>query len=59
MLLWLFTPCNGLYIRHFRNKGTGAEMRPGIVSGIVTGNAPTYHADVLRGSSRVPAPLHA
>ena len=50
MLLWLFTPCNGLYIRHFRNKGTGAEMRPGIVSGIVTGNAPTYHADVLRGS---------
>ena len=34
-------------------------MRPGIVSGIVTGNAPTSHADVLRGSSRVPAPLHA
>ena len=25
MLLWLVTPCNGLYIRHFRNR---RELEP-------------------------------
>ena len=31
----------GTCIRHFRNeKGSGAEMCPAIVSGIVTGNSP-------------------
>ena len=31
-------------IGHFRNeKGTGAEMRPAIVSGIVTGDAPVSY----------------
>ena len=30
--------------RHFRNeKGTGSEMRPAIVSGIVTGDAPVSY----------------
>ena len=32
--------CNCLFVRHFRNKkGTGAETRPAIVSGIVAGDA--------------------
>ena len=31
-------------IRHFINKkGTGAEVRPAIVSGIVTGDAPVSY----------------
>ena len=31
-------------IYHFRNeKGTGAEMRPAIVSGMVTGDAPASY----------------
>ena len=31
-------------IRHFRNKkGTGAEMRPASVSGIVTGDTPVSY----------------
>ena len=35
-------------IRHFRNeKGTGAEMRPAIASGIVTGHAPVSYWPIL------------
>ena len=35
-------------IGHFRNeKGTGAEMRPAIVSGSVTGDAPVSYWPVL------------
>ena len=34
----------GLTIRYFRNdKETGAKMRPAIVSGIVTGDAPVSY----------------
>jgi len=33
--------CNCQFVRHLRNeRGTGAETRPAIVSGIVTGDAP-------------------
>ena len=35
-------------IRHFRsNKGTGAEMCPAIVSGMVTGDAPVSYWPIL------------
>ena len=42
-----------LPIRHFRNeKGTGTEMRPAIVSGIVTGDAPISFLPVACNSPR-------
>ena len=37
----MLPPC---VIRHLRNeRGTGAEMRPAIVSGIVTGHVPVSY----------------
>ena len=36
------------YIRHFRKqKETGAEMRPAIVSGIATGDAPVSYWSIF------------
>ena len=39
---------NTMTIYHFRNdKGTGAEMRPAIVSGMVTGDAPASYWSIF------------
>ena len=44
--------------RHFRNgKGTGAEIRPAIVSGIVTGSCPSINPRSLYDKFLGPVPL--
>ena len=40
MLLWLVTPCNGLYIRHFRNR---RELEPKCVPGLFPGSLQGTH----------------